>query len=224
MVRDRSITWVRVRGGSGLASAALPMRCNTQQHYSHTNRYCLHRPLNLARCLISHNRRRHREMLRAQPVFSDGGQPRQQSHCRAQQRICKPTRVARAPHIVLPIAIPPCSTSRYIDRARALPTTDTSSVLLCSGTQEFRSMPPQQWPARRTDRQTMRCASGEGHGRKHNDGSRHQPSTEVAGAALAGSSLRQRSTPSIPAVRRNPSRRTAAPGSAEGPVMRSLPR
>src|SRR6476620_6158913 len=32
----------------------------------------------------------------------------------------KPMRVARAPHIVLPIAMPPCNTSRYIDNARAL--------------------------------------------------------------------------------------------------------
>ena len=32
----------------------------------------------------------------------------------------RPTRVAKAPHIVLPIAIPPCRTKRYIDRALAL--------------------------------------------------------------------------------------------------------
>ncbi len=30
-----------------------------------------------------------------------------------------PTRVATAPHMVLPIAMPPCSTSKYIDSARA---------------------------------------------------------------------------------------------------------
>src|SRR5262250_3131480 len=46
--------------------------------------------------------------------------PANNANAEQQSVLGNPTRVAKAPHIVLPIAIPPCRTSKYIDRARAL--------------------------------------------------------------------------------------------------------
>src|SRR5215470_2458991 len=115
------MTWLRVRGGSGFGiccAAAAPQEASSRipirivivfivillqpQFQSLTTEGAIARCCALKRCL----------RIVAKPATSARAE-----HSNA---FGNPTRVAKAPHIVLPIAIPPCRTSKYIDSARAL--------------------------------------------------------------------------------------------------------
>jgi hypothetical protein len=70
--------------------------------------------------------------------------PANNANAEQQSVLGNPILVAKAPHIVLPIAIPPCNTSKYIDNARAR---TQGGVIVCAAVFKHARIPIQAPPA-----------------------------------------------------------------------------